>query len=93
MTPTIARTATRVATLVLALALAGCVTANLAQPVNQPQAAHAAPRVQTTPAVEGDVVALSFSGGGARAAAFSLGVLQGLREMPRAPGGKSPRCQ
>ncbi|MCE9521281.1 MAG: patatin-like phospholipase family protein [Alphaproteobacteria bacterium] len=86
MTSTIARTAYFTAALVLALALAGCATANLALPVNQPQTA-AAPNEQPTLAVEGDVVALSFSGGGARAAAFSLGVLQGLREMPRAGGG------
>lgn len=37
--------------------------------------------------LEGDAVALAFSGGGARAAAFSYGILLGLREMPAAGGG------
>ena len=37
---------------------------------------------------EGDILALAFSGGGARASAFSLGALQGLREM-RGPDGTS----
>ncbi len=77
----------RAAALVLAFALAGCATAGLSTPVNRPLAMGP---VQPQPAglnVDGDVVALSFSGGGARAAAFAFGVLQGLREMPRAGGG------
>ncbi|MDZ4762843.1 MAG: patatin-like phospholipase family protein [Alphaproteobacteria bacterium] len=37
-------------------------------------------------ALEGDVIALAFSGGGARSAAFSYGALLGLREM-RTPAG------
>lgn len=39
------------------------------------------------PGLEGDVVVLAFSGGGARAAAFSLGVMEGLSEMPARSGG------
>ncbi|MBP6014775.1 MAG: patatin-like phospholipase family protein [Alphaproteobacteria bacterium] len=76
----------RLTALLLTLTLTGCVTVNLAQPVNLPQTT-AAPHTEPTLTVDGDVVALAFSGGGARAAAFSLGVLQGLREMPRARGG------
>ena len=91
MPPSLRHTAVRgptltAAALVLALALGGCATASLTDPVNQPLAG----AIQLQPPglnVEGDVVALSFSGGGARAAAFSFGVLQGLREMPHAGGG------
>ncbi len=77
----------RAAALGCALALAGCVSAELSAPVNLPIAsgAVAAPRAGLN--VEGDVVALAFSGGGARAAAFSFGVLQGLREMKHAGAG------
>lgn len=76
-----------VVVLLAALALAGCATAGLSAPVNQPLAGTPSPTEPTALSVEGDVVALSFSGGGARAAAFSYGVLEGLREMPHAGGG------
>ena len=80
------RAAALMATLT-AFALAGCATASLSNPVNQPLTI-AAPHPQPPGLnIDGDVVALSFSGGGARAAAFSFGVLEGLREMPRAGGG------
>jgi NTE family protein len=77
------------ATLVLlaTLALAGCVTTSLPDPVNQPLTIGAPQPQPPGLNVDGDVVALAFSGGGARAAAFSFGVLEGLREMPRAGGG------
>jgi len=39
------------------------------------------------PGLEGDVLVLAFSGGGARAAAFSLGVMQVLGELPARQGG------
>lgn len=83
------RTTTCRATLVLlaVLALTGCVTASFSNPVNRPLTIAASRPQPPGLNVEGDVVALSFSGGGARAAAFSLGVLEGLREMPRAGGG------
>lgn len=38
--------------------------------------------------VEGDVIMLSLSGGGARASAFSLGALQELRDTPARDGGR-----
>jgi NTE family protein len=68
---------------------AGCATPHVAAPIDiapTPRAAHAGEPDGL--GVEGDAVALAFSGGGARAAAFSLGVLEGLRDM-RAPDGRS----
>lgn len=78
----------RRAAAVLAIALTGCVSdPGLSTPVNPPAASTAQTQTPGLPDIEGDVIALSFSGGGARAAAFSFGVLQGLREMPSAGGG------
>src|SRR5258706_13587649 len=73
---------------VLAFALASCATAAQPLPVNAPEAIHGASETALSPNAEldGDVLALAFSGGGARAAAFSLGALQGLREMRAADG-------
>ncbi len=70
------------------LLLAGCATFN--KPVNVPVAAGASPMGQFLPPdVSGDTaVALAFSGGGTRAAAFSFGVLRGLDRLPT-HGGKS----
>jgi NTE family protein len=76
-----------VVVLLAAFVLAGCATAGLSAPVNQPLAGPSSASEPPALNVEGDVVALSFSGGGARAAAFSFGVLDGLREMPYAGGG------
>jgi NTE family protein len=73
--------------LLTALGLAGCASTGLSAPINQPLAAALSPTEPPALNVEGDVVALSFSGGGARAAAFAFGVLEGLREMPSAGGG------
>ena len=70
------------------LLLAGCATFNL--PANTPVAGGSNPMAQlTTPDVGGDTaIALAFSGGGTRAAAFAYGVLRGLdRSQTRA--GKS----
>ena len=69
----------------IAALIAGCSAAIKNDPVNQPLTAN--PRqVETALSPDVDpnsddmVVALSFSGGGMRAAAFSYGVLQGFNE-------------
>lgn len=68
----------------LAVMTAGCATADMS-PVNQPMLA---PRAETVSdlGVDGDVIALAFSGGGARAASFSYGVLLELRDRRDAGG-------
>lgn len=58
-------------------------------PINSPATPDAmAEREPSDFGIEGDTLVLAFSGGGARAAAFSFGVLEGLREMPAAEGGQ-----
>lgn len=66
--------------------LAGCATFDL--PVNTPVARGSNPMAQlTTPEVGGDTaIALAFSGGGTRAAAFAYGVLRGLDRVPTRDG-------
>jgi NTE family protein len=54
-------------------------------PINHPLSFAPAPVVQDL-GVEGDAIALAFSGGGARAASFSHGVLLQLREMKDTSG-------
>src|SRR5690349_18030126 len=73
-------------TLILAgaFALSACASPPLPQPIDRPLASMAAPTTQ--PDLDADTIALAFSGGGARAASFSLGVLQGLRDMRAADG-------
>jgi NTE family protein len=68
------------------LLLAGCATFN--KPVNMPVAVGSSPMGQMMPPdVGGDTaVALAFSGGGMRAAAFSFGVLRGLDRLPARDG-------
>ncbi len=72
----------------LASLLVGCASIDNA-PVNRPSAL---PRLTPVATMAGDdtlrstIVALAFSGGGTRAAAFSFGVLKGLSEV-EAPGG------
>jgi NTE family protein len=74
------------AMLVFLLFLAGCATFN--KPANVPVAVGSSPMGQFAPPdVGGDTaVALAFSGGGTRAAAFSFGVLRGLDHLPTRDG-------
>ena len=73
-------------TVVLFLLLTGCAT--FTGPANIPVAHDSSPMGSlTTPEVEGDtIVALAFSGGGTRAAAFGYGVLQGIGNIPAGNG-------
>jgi NTE family protein len=70
------------------LLLAGCTTFN--EPANTPVVNGSNPMAQlTTPDVGGDTaIALAFSGGGTRAAAFAYGVLRGL-DLVQTKTGKS----
>ena len=70
------------------LALAACAGAPDTRPINLPLAAAPAPRTEMDIAGDGDVIALALSGGGARAASFSLGVLQQLRDTRDSNGGR-----
>ncbi len=74
---------------VTAAVLSGCATV-FNEPVNKPVAGDTIDLEKLQPpAVAGDTgVALAFSGGGTRAAAFSFGVLRGLDRISP-PGGKS----
>src|SRR5215468_162573 len=75
------------ATVVGAVLLGSCATA-FNEPINVQVTSDAAIMAPATPPdVGGDtLVALAFSGGGTRAAAFAHGVMRGLDRM-RAPGG------
>lgn len=64
------------------LALIGCATAT---PINAPLTGRQIEAPGRAP-VSHDLIVLTLSGGGARAASFSLGVLQGLRDMRGADG-------
>lgn len=73
----------RWAAISVAMLAAACATP-APTPVNQPIT-----QVSIPPAdlgIDGDAIALAFSGGGARAASFSLGVLQQLRDTRGADG-------
>ncbi|HVY03572.1 MAG TPA: patatin-like phospholipase family protein [Caulobacterales bacterium] len=76
----------RLAALAVLAVAGGCATSQMAAPIDLPPNP-AAPSEPRGLGIEGDAIALSFSGGGARAAAFSLGVLDGLQTMPDGHGG------
>ncbi len=74
----------RAAIAVVALSLGACATATFKDPINLPVASNAAivPPL-APPDVGGDtVVAVTFSGGGTRAAAFAYGAMRGLDRLP-----------
>ncbi|HVZ99405.1 MAG TPA: patatin-like phospholipase family protein [Caulobacterales bacterium] len=68
-----------------AAALCGCASTAVQTPVNAPATGRIVE--QAPPDVGRDVIFLSFSGGGARAASFSLGVLQQMRDTPARENG------
>ena len=73
--------------------LVGCTQTIHNDPINQPLTANAAKveravEREAEPSIDDMVVALSFSGGGMRAAAFSYGVLTGFDETPVQYGGR-----
>jgi len=71
----------------LALGLTACASAPDMSPVNSPRSGP--PQVVSEDdGIDGDAIALAFSGGGARAASFSYGVLLGLHDMKDAGGGR-----
>ena len=72
----------------------GCASAIHNDPINtqltaSPQQEAAELGVNTRPTLDDTVVAVTFSGGGTRAAAFSYGVLQGFDEMRVDDGGRA----
>lgn len=78
----------RAASVAFGLLLCACAT-TFNEPVNMPVESNAdiAP-LATLPDVPGDtVLALAFSGGGTRAAAFAYGAMQGLDRLPARNGG------
>ena len=78
--------ANRAAIVALALLLAACATA-FNEPINTPLNKAEIPYAKL-PNVNGDtVLALAFSGGGTRAAAFAYGAMRGLDRLPTSRGG------
>lgn len=76
----------RIAALSLAALLAACAGLPDTRPINAPLVAVPAPPAEIDIGIDGDAIALALSGGGARAASFSLGVLQQLRDTKDADG-------
>ncbi len=82
----------RIVALSLVALLTACASVPDTRPINAPLAMAPLSFADTAPAevdvgIDGDAIAFAFSGGGARAASFSLGALQQLRDM-KDPGGK-----
>lgn len=69
----------------ICMLMTACAGSPINAPRNRPIQGHAPAPPPVVRASE-DFIALSFSGGGLRAAAFSYGVLQGLRQLERQPG-------
>ena len=69
----------------LGLAASACVSAPDSTPINHVLTSVPAQVVHDL-GVDGEAIALAFSGGGARAASFSYGVLLQLREMKDSKG-------
>lgn len=78
----------RIAAFAFAVLATACVSAPDTTPINQALTQPPAPPVEIELGVEGDAIALALSGGGARAASFSLGVLLQLRDM-KGPDGRA----
>jgi NTE family protein len=78
----------RRATISLSLLLAACAGTPDTRPINLPLAVTPAPKAEIDIGGDGDVIGLALSGGGARAASFSLGVLQQLRDTKDSSGGR-----
>jgi NTE family protein len=76
----------RAAIPLLALALAACAGMPDTHPINTRLSAAPAPIPQADLVTDEDAIGLALSGGGARAASFSLGVLQQLRDTKDADG-------
>lgn len=76
----------RFAAFALAMLTTACVSAPDTTPINHALTQPPPPPVEIEPGVEGDAIALALSGGGARAASFSLGVLLQLRDMKGVDG-------
>lgn len=78
----------RLTAFALAMLATACVSAPDTAPINRMLTQPPAPPVEIELGVQGDAIALALSGGGARAASFSLGVLLQLRDM-KGPDGRS----
>ncbi len=75
----------RIAAFAMMALAASCAGTPDTKPINEPLTA-APPQSEIEIGIDGDAIALALSGGGARAASFSLGVLQQLRDMKHADG-------
>jgi NTE family protein len=78
----------RMAAFAFATLATSCITAPDTTPINTLLAAPPPAPVEIELGVDGDAIGLALSGGGARAASFSLGVLLQLRDM-KGPDGRA----